>query len=50
MGHASPTLTMSLYAHVLPENDQRVAALIGNLFSESTQADGREDKPLRAAS
>lgn len=50
LGHASPTLTMSFYAHVLPENDQRAATLIGNLFSQPAQADGGEDKPLRTAS
>lgn len=41
---------MSFYAHALPENDQRAAALIGNLFSQPAQADSGEDKPLRAAS
>ena len=50
LGHASPTLTMSFYAHALPENDQRAAALIGSLFSQPVQADGGESKPLRAAS
>ena len=50
LGHASPTLTMSFYAHTLPENDQRAAALIGNMFSQPAKADSEENKPLRAAS
>ena len=50
LGHASPTLTMTFYAHALPENNQRAAALIGSLFSQAAQADGEENKQLRAAS
>lgn len=49
LGHASPTLTVSFYAHALPENDQRAAALIGNLFSQPAKADGRGEKSLRVA-
>ena len=50
LGHASPTLTMSFYAHALPENDQRAAALVGNLFPQPAKTDSEETKPLRAAS
>lgn len=39
LGHSSASLTMNLYAHALPENDERAADLIGNLFSsEPTEA------------
>lgn len=42
LGHASPTLTMSFYAHALPENDRQAAVLIDNLFSQPAQADDEE--------
>lgn len=39
LGHSSASLTMNLYAHALPENDERAANLIGKLFSsEPTEA------------
>jgi hypothetical protein len=41
---------MSFYAHALPENDQKAAALIGNLFSQSDKADGGKQKALKEAS
>lgn len=50
LGHASPTLTMSFYAHALPENDQEAATIIGSLFSQPAQADGGEQESLREAS
>ena len=50
LGHASPTLTMSFYAHALPENDQKAAALIGNLFSQPDEADGGKQEALKEAS
>lgn len=43
LGHSSASLTMNLYAHALPENDQRAANLIGNLFSsEPAEANTQE--------
>lgn len=50
LGHASPTLTMSFYAHALPENDQKAAAPIGNLFSQPVQVDDGKQESLREAS
>ena len=38
LGHSSATLTMNLYAHALPENDEKAAELIGNLFSSTPKA------------
>ena len=38
LGHASATLTMNLYAHALPENDDRAAECIGKLLSSKPEA------------
>ena len=61
LGHASPTLTMSFYAHALPEQDRQAAALIGDLFSQPAVKEKRSgtrgrqrktahNKPLRVSS
>lgn len=33
LGHADPSLTLKWYAHALPENDEKAANLIGDLFA-----------------
>ena len=48
LGHSSATLTMNLYAHALPENDEKAAALIGNLFSSAPEANEDEGMLLTA--
>ena len=45
LGHSSATLTMNLYAHALPENDDKAADLIGSLLSSKPEAS--EEEPLR---
>lgn len=35
LGHANAAITLNWYAHALPENDKKAAALIGVLFSEN---------------
>lgn len=35
LGHSSPALTMSIYAHALPDDDQRAADAIGELMRRS---------------
>ena len=50
LGHSSPTLTMSFYAHVLPERDQQAATLIGSLFSQPAKNEGEGQEVLRNAS
>ena len=32
MGHANGAITLNRYAHSIPENDQKAAQLVGNLF------------------
>ncbi|MBQ9059215.1 MAG: site-specific integrase [Atopobiaceae bacterium] len=32
MGHANGAITLNWYAHAIPENDQKAAQLVGNLF------------------
>ena len=44
LGHASATLTMNLYAHALPENDDRAAECIGKLLSSKPEASEEERK------
>lgn len=48
LGHSSATLTMNLYAHALPENDEKAATLIGNLFSSAPEANEDEGMLLTA--
>jgi integrase len=38
LGHSSAKLTMDQYAHAMPENDERVAEIIGNLYSSGPKA------------
>lgn len=33
LGHANPSITLSWYAHAIPENDHEAAAMLGNLFN-----------------
>ncbi|WP_080797895.1 tyrosine-type recombinase/integrase [Arabiibacter massiliensis] len=33
LGHSDPSLTLKWYAHALPENDEKAAHLVGELFS-----------------
>lgn len=33
MGHSNASITLNWYAHALPENDQKAAQLMGNLFN-----------------
>lgn len=33
LGHANPSITLSWYAHAIPENDHAAANLVGSLFS-----------------
>ena len=37
LGHANAAITLNWYAHALPENDKKAAALIGSLFAESEE-------------
>ena len=56
LGHANASTTLNWYAHAVPENDQRAAELIGNLFSSDSQLDAEGDsdsqigKPICTAS
>lgn len=34
MGHANASITLNWYAHALPENDRKAAALMGNILNE----------------
>ncbi len=36
LGHAKASITMDFYAHAVPENDEKAAQLIGNLFRQET--------------
>ena len=45
LGHSSATLTMNLYAHALPENDDKAADPIGSLLSSKPEAS--KEEPLR---
>ena len=38
LGHSSAKLTMDQYAHAMPENDERAAEIIGNLYSSGPKA------------
>lgn len=38
LGHSSATLTLNLYAHALPEMDEKAADCIGNLLSSEPEA------------
>jgi len=35
LGHASPTITMSIYAHVLPGSQREAANLFASLIAEA---------------
>lgn len=35
LGHSSASLTLDLYAHAVPENDQEAAQMLGDLFRKS---------------
>jgi integrase len=35
LGHASPTITMSVYAHVMPGNQRDAAGLFARLIKEA---------------
>lgn len=37
LGHASASITLDWYAHALPENDQRAADLVGELFATAPE-------------
>ncbi len=39
LGH----ITLNWYAHAVPENDQKAAQLIGDLFSSNPQSDANEE-------
>lgn len=43
LGHANASITLNWYAHAVPENDQKAAQLIGDLFSSKPQADASEE-------
>ena len=43
LGHANASITLNWYAHAVPENDQRAAQLIGDLFSPNPQSDANEE-------
>ena len=34
MGHSTASLTLNQYAHAIPENDEKAAQLVGNLFAK----------------
>lgn len=36
LGHSNASLTLNWYAHAIPENDQKAAELVGDLFSEKS--------------
>lgn len=37
LGHANPSITLSWYAHAIPEKDREAAEMVGALFSEQQQ-------------
>lgn len=41
LGHSNASLTLNWYAHALPENDRKAAALVGELFAPKEE----EEKP-----
>ena len=43
LGHANASITLNWYAHAVPENDQKAAQLIGDLFSSKPQSDATEE-------
>lgn len=54
LGHANASITLNWYAHAVPENDQKAAQLIGDLFSSKPQLDASEashaNEPICTAS
>jgi len=38
LGHASPTVTLSVYAHVMPGNQRDAADLFARLIGEASRA------------
>lgn len=38
LGHSNAALTLNWYAHAIPENDQKAADLVGNLFADKPKA------------
>lgn len=48
LGHANPSITLSWYAHAIPEKDHEAAAVIGNLFAgQASQSE--EMSPVSAS-
>ena len=38
LGHANPSITLSWYAHAIPENDHEAAQLLGNILNQGNTA------------
>ena len=36
LGHANPSITLSWYAHAIPENDHEATQLLGNILNQGT--------------
>ena len=37
LGHSTAALTLNMYAHAIPENDEKAAALVGELFARKPE-------------
>ena len=37
LGHSTASLTLNMYAHAIPENDEKAAALVGELFASKPE-------------
>lgn len=48
LGHANASITLNWYAHAVPENDQKAAQLIGDLFSSNPQTDAESHQESQA--
>ena len=49
LGHSNPTITLSRYAHAIPENDHAAAAMLGNLLNSRQEEDEPKDPQENAA-
>ena len=46
-GHASVAFTMDRYAHAMKEDDEKAAAIMGEIMTQSTLRDEQDDEPLQ---
>jgi integrase len=47
LGHASPNVTLAIYSHALPKDDEAVAKLWNNAMSEVLEASRKKARARR---